>query len=154
MRLRLAGPRLVLRAMTASDLRDARPLSEPDLTPFVAAQLRDDPAARGWWTWSAAAVDGVEVGRAGFGGRPTANRRLTLGYEVHPEFRGRGYATEMVRLLTGWAFERREVDRVRLTIRPDNAPSLRVAQKCGYAETGERVFEPPHGELLVFERAR
>ena len=75
---------------------------------------------------------------------------MTIGYSVHPEFRGRGYATEILETLTAWALARPEVDVVRATIRPDNEPSLRVAAKAGYERTGETVEDDEHGELLVF----
>ena len=96
--------------------------------------------------------DGVEVGNGGFGGRPGANRRLTIGYAVHEEHRGRGYATELLELLTAWALARQEVAVVRATIRPDNAASLRVAAKAGFTPDGETVEDAEHGELLVFLR--
>jgi len=102
--------------------------------------------------WLAVLPDGEDVGSAGFGGRPGPNRRLTVGYSVHEEHRGRGYATEMLTLLTEWALARPEIDFVRATIRPDNLPSLRVAEKSGFTATGELVQDAEHGELLVFER--
>ena len=66
--------------------------------------------------------------------------------------RGRGYATELLELLTEWGLARPEIDVVRATIRPDNAPSLRVAEKAGFTQTGELLEDDEHGELLVFER--
>jgi RimJ/RimL family protein N-acetyltransferase len=97
---------------------------------------------------------GEEVGSGGFGGRPGPDRRLTVGYAIHQEHRGHGYATELLELLTSWALARPEVDRVRATIRPDNAASLRVAAKAGFEQTGEIVQDDEHGELLVFVRER
>jgi RimJ/RimL family protein N-acetyltransferase len=96
----------------------------------------------------------VEVGSGGFGGRPQANRRLTVGYAIHEEHRGQGYATELLELLTGWALARPEVDLVRATIRPDNAASIRVAEKAGFERTDDVVHDDEHGELLVFVRRR
>ncbi len=55
-------------------------------------------------------------------------------------------------LLAEWGLAQAEVDVVRATIRPDNAPSIRVAEKVGFILTGERVQDDEHGELLVFER--
>jgi RimJ/RimL family protein N-acetyltransferase len=102
----------------------------------------------------AAERDDVAVGYIGFGGRPRHDRRLTVGYAVHEEHRARGYATEMLELLTRWALAQPEVDVVRATIRPDNLASLRVAEKAGFAATGERVQDDEHGELLVYVRRR
>ena len=122
---------------------------DEDARSLFVSQLRADPGARGWWAWVATS-DGTEVGNAGFGGRPGENRRLTIGYAVHEEQRGNGYATEILELLTTWALAQPEVDVVRATIRPDNAPSLRVAEKAGYVHSGESVEDDEHGTLLVF----
>jgi RimJ/RimL family protein N-acetyltransferase len=128
------------------------PAEEPARRAAVAA-LRADPDALGWWVWLAER-DGVGVGAIGFGGRPGPDRRLTVGYAVHEEHRGRGYATEMLELLTEWALGRPEVELVRATIQPDNRPSLRVAEKAGFVASGARVQDDEHGELLVYVRRR
>jgi RimJ/RimL family protein N-acetyltransferase len=151
--VRLEGPRLTLTALDADGLAAARPTADmADALPFFLARLREDPGARGFWVWLATLEDGREVGLAGFGGRPGENRRLTLGYSVHDEHQGRGYATEMVELLTQWALAQDGVEVVRLTIRPENVPSLRVAKKAGFEPTGETVVDDEHGRLLVFEQ--
>jgi RimJ/RimL family protein N-acetyltransferase len=153
--LRFTGTRLTLAALSAEELEQVRwdPEDEDARALFV-QRLREDPDARGWWVWLAALPDGEEVGSAGFGGRPGPNRRLTVGYSVHEEHRGKGYATEMLTLLSEWALARPEIDFVRATSRPDNLPSLRVAEKSGFTATGELVRDAEHGELLVFERRR
>ena len=153
--MKLEGPRLTLTALGAEELEGIRwDPEDADAQAMFVQRLREDPAARGWWVWLAALPDGQEVGNGGFGGRPGPNRRLTVGYSVHEEHRGRGYATEILTLLTEWALGRPEVDLVRATIAPDNLPSLRVAEKSGFTATGELVQDAEHGELIVFERRR
>jgi GNAT superfamily N-acetyltransferase len=104
--------------------------------------------------WLAALPDGEEVGSGGFGGRPGPNRRLTVGYSVHEEHRGRGYATEMLTLLTEWALARPEVDLVRATITPDNLPRSESPRSPASPRPGELLQDAEHGELIVFERRR
>jgi len=60
-----------------------------------------------------------------------------IGYWVAPWARGRGVATRSVRLLHEWAVG--ELGLRRIEILPDaaNAPSRRVAERCGYTPTGE-----------------
>lgn len=153
--MRLHGPRLTLEALGAEELQRARwDADDEDARAMFVERLRADPDARGWWVWLATLPDGEEVGNGGFGGRPGANRRLTAGYSVHDEHRGKGYATEILTLLTEWALARPEIDLVRLTIAPDNVPSLRVAEKCGFEASGELVQDDEHRELIVFERRR
>ena len=117
-------------------------------------RLREDPDARGWWVWLAALPDGEEVGNGGFGGRPGPNRRLTVGYSVHEEHRGKGYATEILTLLAEWALARPEVDLVRATITPDNSRRSESPRRPASRATGELEQDDEHGELLVFERRR
>jgi len=151
----LTGPRLTLTALDADGV--ARSRLTPDMQGtdgFFEARLREDPDARGYWVWLAVLEDGTEVGFGGFGGRVGPDGRLTLGYSVHEEHRGQGYATEIAELLTGWALEQPGVSIVRATIRPDNAPSLRVAEKAGFEPTGGTVRDNEDGELLVYLRPR
>ena len=151
--MRIVGPRLTLTALGADELERIRwDPEDEDARELFLLRLRADPEARGFWVWTATLPDGTAVGNGGFGGRPTENRRLTVGYAVHEELRGRGYATELLELLTEWGLALAEIDVVRATIRPDNAPSLRVAEKAGFTRTGELLQDDEHGELLVFER--
>ncbi len=58
-----------------------------------------------------------------------------LGYVVAPQARGRGIATAALGLLTEWAFGE-GAQRLELMISPLNAPSQRVAERCGYVYEG------------------
>ena len=59
-----------------------------------------------------------------------------LGYVVAPAARGRGVATEALRLLTEWAFSELNALRIELWIDVVNEPSKRVAERCGYVREG------------------
>ena len=63
-------------------------------------------------------------------------REAELGYLVAPEARGRGVATEALRLLTDWAFATLDAFRLVLLISPANAASKRVAGRAGYTYEG------------------
>jgi len=63
-------------------------------------------------------------------------RSVELGYIVAPEARGRGVATEAVRLLTAWAFSELGALRSELWISVENDASKRVAERCGYVREG------------------
>jgi RimJ/RimL family protein N-acetyltransferase len=70
---------------------------------------------------------------------PTIHREdaeVELGYIVPPDARGRGVATEMLRRLTQWAFDEAGAQRIVLIIDVENAPSVRVAERCGYVLEG------------------
>lgn len=63
-----------------------------------------------------------------------------IGWSVSVECTGRGVATEAVRGVLGHAFAPRPgglgLHRVQANIMPANAPSLRVAEKCGFRREG------------------
>jgi RimJ/RimL family protein N-acetyltransferase len=76
----------------------------------------------------------------------TFSRQAAVGYSMRPEFRGRGVATQAVRLLSTWAFAI-GVQRLVAGTAPDNLASRRVLEKAGFVrETIERSrFEGPDG---------
>ena len=62
--------------------------------------------------------------------------RASAGYWLAGHARGRGAATHAVRLLTGWGFATLGLARIGLTCAPDNMPSQRVAERCGFTREG------------------
>jgi RimJ/RimL family protein N-acetyltransferase len=74
------------------------------------------------------------------------SRQASVGYGMRPEFRGRGIATQAVRLLSTWAFAI-GVRRLVAGTAPDNLASQRVLEKAGFVrEAIERSrFEGPDG---------
>lgn len=71
-----------------------------------------------------------------------AGRLPEFGFMVHPEYWGRGIATEASRAFIDYAFEATEVDQLTADVDPRNSASLRVLGKLGFVETGraERTF--------------
>jgi len=63
-------------------------------------------------------------------------RQAEAGYIVAPSARGRGIASRALTLLTDWALDELALERVELRITVENAPSIRVAEKCGYEREG------------------
>lgn len=80
--------------------------------------------------------DGAFVG---LGLAPAIDREageIELGYIVAGAARGRGVATQILGLLTRWAFDEAHAERVYLIIDVDNQASARVAEHCGYRLEG------------------
>jgi RimJ/RimL family protein N-acetyltransferase len=96
-----------------------------------------------------AIVDGDDGSFLGCAGAPAINggaRTVELGYMVAPGARGRGVATEALRLLTGWAFTTAGALRAELVISVENEVSKRVAERCGYVrEAVLRSVHQKHG---------
>lgn len=54
-----------------------------------------------------------------------------VGWALRPEVRGKGYATEAGRAVLTWGFEAFELPYLTAMIQPDNAASVRVAERLG-----------------------
>ncbi|HZD10068.1 MAG TPA: GNAT family protein, partial [Candidatus Binatia bacterium] len=62
---------------------------------------------------------------------------IELSYIVYAaEHRGQGIASQAVDLMVRYLFETKKANRIRLIIHPENAPSRRVAEKCGFTHEG------------------
>jgi RimJ/RimL family protein N-acetyltransferase len=59
-----------------------------------------------------------------------------VGYWLAPGGRGRGAATQAVRLLARWAFAGLGLARLELTCGPGNEASQQVAGRCGFSREG------------------
>lgn len=60
-----------------------------------------------------------------------------LSYQLYEQrFTGRGYTTEAVRLLVDYLFGTKKQHRIQLVVVPENAASLRIAEKCGFTLEG------------------
>ncbi|MBP2445173.1 RimJ/RimL family protein N-acetyltransferase [Rhizobium leguminosarum] len=57
---------------------------------------------------------------------------LNLSYHLHPERWGQGYATELVRETLTFGFDDLHAERVIGLVRPINAASKRILEKCGF----------------------
>lgn len=65
-------------------------------------------------------------------------RSASIGYWVSQHVAGRGVIPTAVALATDHCFEGLGLHRVEVNIRPENAPSLRVAEKLGFRDEGLR----------------
>ena len=62
-----------------------------------------------------------------------------IGYWIDKEFANRGYTTTAIEILTRFGFDQLGLHRIEINIRPENAPSRRVAEKAGYHLEGTRA---------------
>lgn len=115
-------------------------------------QLRADPAAQPWLLRAMVLREPVRrvVGYINFHAPPDARGAVEVGYNVLEGERRRGYAEESVRALFGWAQREHGVTLFIASIAPGNAPSLALARKLGFVQTGVQIDEED-GEELVFE---
>ena len=83
-------------------------------------------------------VSGQAVGAGGFHAAPTSDGMVEAGYRIDPDFRRRGYARSTLRTLIARAQADPAVVVLRLTIAPDNEPSLALARQFPFVKVGEQ----------------
>lgn len=111
------------------------PYGETDARAFILMTLQAWHEGTGYEFAIADAATDRYVGSIGLHLGPNP-RRHSIGYLIAPEFRGRGYATRALRLLTRWGFEQFAIERLALWTLIGNAASQRVAEKAGFRFEG------------------
>ena len=76
------------------------------------------------------------IGTVGFTNYDQNHRVAEVGYVVNPAYHGRGIATEALSAVINFAFCELGVNRVEAKYIVQNAPSLRVMEKCGMTHEG------------------
>jgi ribosomal-protein-alanine N-acetyltransferase len=79
---------------------------------------------------------GAVIGCAGLFGFDPDNANCCLFYIIAPAWRGRGLATEAIRLMTGYGLDKLRLHRMYAYITPGNAASIRALEKNGYRQEG------------------
>lgn len=97
-------------------------------------------------------ADGTLLGRVGFI-RPEGWPGFEIGWLIGVEYQGRGYATEAATAALDWCFEQLEENHVISLIHPDNAASIRVAEKLGERPEGETRVRDIHVVVYGMDRA-
>lgn len=138
--------RLILRMLRESDFDSyAEMCADPDVMRYIGdGQPLSRPMAwrnlsmmighwilRGYGLWAVEErSSGALVGRIGFW-NPEGWPGFELGWMLHRAFWGRGFATETARAALQFAFTELGQPQVISLIHPENAPSIRVAQRLG-----------------------
>jgi RimJ/RimL family protein N-acetyltransferase len=90
----------------------------------------------------------VSAGLVNFHGPPDERGFVEVGYELRPEYRGRGYAIDAVRAVFDWAAATRGVRRFRAGIAPGNERSINLVTKLGMRQAGAQWDADDGLELL------
>ena len=105
------------------------PYTEEDALTFVRGDVRPEEQSL------AMTLEGTVVGAIGLGVN-SMNYRGRIGYWVAASARGRGVCTRALRLLSRWAIDELDLQRLDLITDPDNLASQRVAEKVGFRREG------------------
>jgi RimJ/RimL family protein N-acetyltransferase len=96
--------------------------------------------------------DGVFLGRLGLY-NPEGWPGLEVGWAIDRAYWGNGYAPEGARAAIQFGFETLGVDRLISLIYPENANSIRVAQKLGMRRDGEAMLMNIAMQVYAIARA-
>jgi len=98
----------------------------------------------GWYVWyiilrNDPRSGSVLVGSAGFFGPPNDRGEVEIGISILPAWEGRGFATEIVRMLVLHAFTDTRVLKIIAHTAPQNMASQRVLEKSGFRLMDKRT---------------
>jgi RimJ/RimL family protein N-acetyltransferase len=150
--LALAGQLVLLRDFTQEDIDDALAITGDDrVTRWLSFDSRD---RTGTQSMIARAIDAAHAAprtehylavtlpseshhvigfaRLALGGVKAAK----LGYAVHADHQGHGYATDAARALTAYGFDQLGLHRITAAVGPDNAASIAVLKRLGFTHEG------------------
>lgn len=74
----------------------------------------------------------LSIGSACFMNVPNEDGEVEIGYGIHPAFQCRGYMTEALSEICGWAFSQQGVTTILAVSEEGNAASHNVLRKCGF----------------------
>lgn len=156
-------PRLTLRPFAASDFEDfARMSADSEVMRYLGdgcpvsrinawfemASFIGHWYLRGFGEWAAEEkATGAFVGRIGLQ-HPEGWPATEVGWVLCREHWGKGYATEGGRAALGYAFNQLHLRRVISMIHPENAASIRVAERLG--ETFDQRMTVNNRDRLVY----
>ena len=135
--------RLVLRSAKADDLQAFHEiLSDPDATAYWSTPPHTEIAETQAWLAAMMAInpdkgedfviehDGRVIGKVGMFEFPE------IGFILHPDVWGKGYAAEALQPVLDRAFSVHDLPFVEADADPRNAASLHLLQRMGFVETG------------------
>ncbi|PEJ51775.1 MULTISPECIES: GNAT family N-acetyltransferase [unclassified Bacillus (in: firmicutes)] len=76
------------------------------------------------------------IGTCGFNAYQERNKRAEVGYEIHPDYWRKGYATEAVKALLNYGFDMLQLNRIGAIVYPENLPSQKLLEKIGFTNEG------------------
>ena len=80
----------------------------------------------------------VGIGNCTGGRRRGNHHSATIGISLHPDFRGRGLGTRMMRYIITWARETGTITRLDLEVFANNAPAIHLYESLGFSLEGIR----------------
>ncbi len=120
---------------------------------YTLKQAREDPEGYTWWSYLVLLKsEPLLIGSCGYKGRPNKQGQVEIGYEIAPDYRNNGFATELTMGLIDHAAQFPEVKEIKAHTLSFVSPSTQVLKKCGFAFI-EEIFDPEDGILWQWKKA-
>ena len=123
----------------------------PESIDFTIARLTEHPDQSEWWMHFFLLPDATLIGSGGYVG-PPQDGVVEFGYEVAPEFRGKGLGLAAATAMVDKAAGTGAVSMVIAHTLAHENPSTCVLRRLGFAKTGELV-DPEDGPIWRWELA-
>jgi RimJ/RimL family protein N-acetyltransferase len=122
-----------------------------DALQYSLNKLNESEKEKNWWTYFPIhKYDNKLIGCGGYKGKPNNDGIVEVGYEIAPNYRNRGFATEMAKGLIENALNDGRVKSIIAHTLGQNNPSTSVLQKCGF-EKVEELNDPDEGSIWKWE---
>lgn len=159
----MEGARVLLRPVRETDLPlFLRWFNDPEVRFWLAMSEKPELTMEDEWEWYRGVkedpchiawvieADGRPIGNLGLMDIDEGNARGTLGISIGEKGEwGRGYGTEAIRLVLGFAFGEMGLRRVELCTDEDNERGIRCYEKCGFVREGVlRQYRLRRGEPI------
>ena len=103
------------------------------------------------WIGYFAMIDHEVVGSCGFKNLPGKDKKVEIAYVTSPKHEGKGYATEMCKLLNKIAHTHDDSVILTAETKITNFASHRILEKNAFVLQEKTINDPVHGELMVWE---
>jgi RimJ/RimL family protein N-acetyltransferase len=148
MDLFLSTKRLLLRSLSLTDLQDflayqthpanleyqaIEPFTEEKALHYLEKQSRSLPDEEAGWRAFAVQLQGEErvIGEVGIFLPAQPRSKGDIGWSLHPDYHGQGYATEAAQALLSYAFQVLKLHRVTAGCDTRNTASVRLMERLG-----------------------
>ncbi len=156
--------RLIVRRFAETDLDDFLAYhNHPDISTYVPMESMSEAQASTFLARQAVAVDNQKnlyhafaihhtgddkvIGEVGIYLGPAPEYKAEIGFALHPEYQGRGYATEAARPLLEYAFVTCDLHRVTAMCDTRNAPSFKLMERLAMRREGHLLQSHLTGEV-------
>lgn len=159
MDIRIETERLVLRQFSLEDASDLQRIcNEPYILKWMPDWETSVDQIRGWIGWVnrryssstkedarimlavTLKEDGKLIGMVGIGNKKEVDNEIEIAYFISREFSSKGYISEAAKAMAGWALNTLKLDYLIAIVEPDNLPSQRVVEKCGFIRLETRMI--------------